>query len=198
MVQVEEARSLQCESRRVPHPSPLDRSPIADAFKFSPALLLARLLSGRSYIPSNIFSSYTFNPRHVPSRANSEELDEDDHGHALTPPPPPDVALEINLSHLIECLNIFGGAGSAGAVDGREGKRRSTGGGIGEEFDDEDDGDGGRPSRRAGGKAGENVKATRVTAGRISWLGEGEPLEVLLYVLPSVSLVSTLSQTRKA
>lgn len=134
----------------------------------------------------------------MPSRANSEELDEDDQGHALTPPPPPDVALEINLSHLIECLSIFGGPGSAGPVDGREGKRRSADGGVGEEFDDEDDGDGGRPSRKAGGMAGENVKATRVTAGRISWLGEGEPLEVLLYVLLSVSLVSTLSQTLNA
>jgi hypothetical protein len=177
MVQVEEARSLQCASRerRVAVPGTDGTA--------SPSLACARAL-GRSYIPSNTFSSYTFNPRAAAPNDGGfhggERPDEDD---VLTPPPPPDVALEINLSHLIECLNIFGGAGGGagggGGGDGGEGRRKR---GDFEGDDDDEDG-GGFGGRRGRGGGGEGASRTgKVTAGRISWLGPGEPLEVLLCV----------------
>lgn len=182
MVQVEEARVLQCRSRRVrpsEHPAPR-----ADARPAGPPCLASRARLGRSYIPSNTFSSYVFNPQ-----ALQDEADRPDEDDELTPPPPPDVALEINLSHLIECLNIFGGAGGGGGgvgADAGEGKRRGSWGGTADDDHEDDDGGGaggwGGGGRKGKGGAEGGARTGKVTAGRISWHGPGEPLEVLLCV----------------
>lgn len=104
----------------------------------------------------------------------------------LTPPPPPDVALEINLSHLIECLNIFGGAGGMGSAggggEGADGGGRRRRGEFEGDDDDDEGGGGGFGGRRGRGGGDGTSRTGKMTAGRISWLGPGEPLEVLLCV----------------
>lgn len=154
-----------------------------------PLIFVSPIITGRSYIPSNTFSSYIFNPQAAGIDPAGERPDEDD---VLTPPPPPDVALEINLSHLIECLNIFGGAGGGSIGGGADGEGRRRRGDF-DGDDDEDEGGGGFVGRRGkGGGGGEGTsRVGKVTAGRISWLGPGEPLEVLLYVRSVTCLLQT-------
>jgi cell cycle checkpoint protein len=104
----------------------------------------SKSLAATAWIPTNIFSSFNF------SHDGTE-------------------VFEVSLDGLLQCLNIFGGAGAAGGgklplLGGK--KRRWAGDGErGEDDDDEWTAD---------------KRKERRTGMRLSWAGEGEPLKVLL------------------
>ncbi|CED83786.1 Checkpoint 9-1-1 complex, RAD1 component [Phaffia rhodozyma] len=138
----------------------------------------ARTLKSTAYIPNNVFTTYTFNPP-PSSDLDQTPLKSQD---SSSPPPLPDAALEINLTHLIECLSIFGTVGSStgGSDETKKGKSRDDG-------DSEDD----FPGRKKDLMSGE-AKGVRITAGRISWAGPGEPLELVLKDESSESAPTTV------
>lgn len=135
--------------------------------------------SAQAFVPFNVFTSYKFNfpedEAHEPSGIDDNDEEED---------PTPQVTLEINLHHLLECLNIFGNAGSVPIGSGGDPFAKKQV----DDFDDDSGGSDGEGGKRRGGGGkwkerdpGGSDKATgRVTAGRISWVGRGHNLDVHL------------------
>ncbi|KAL7414195.1 Rad1/Rec1/Rad17 [Mrakia frigida] len=155
----------------------------------------SRVLLAKAYVPLNVFSSFTFNPPldpNAPPPSSPASVDSDD--PPPEPPLPPSIDIEINLVHLLECLDIFrtSKAAAAGSTK-KEGEEGGGGGMFGggfhskkptwadEDDDDEDDEDaegGERGWKKSGAKGGGGQQ--KITAARISWGGEGELLQVIL------------------
>ncbi|WVF71893.1 hypothetical protein IAT40_006703 [Kwoniella sp. CBS 6097] len=117
-----------------------------------------RTLCAIAWIPSSLFQKFEFNPPEAPA------------------------TFELSLDALLQCLNIFGNAGSTsasgagpsangGGGGGGRGKRRWAGEGEGPDVDDEASGGAGDGGRRKEGKS------TRMM---MTWMGMGHDLEVLL------------------
>ncbi|WWD16204.1 hypothetical protein CI109_100630 [Kwoniella shandongensis] len=114
-----------------------------------------RTLCAIAWIPTNLFTSFTYNPPSTPA------------------------TFELSLDALLQCLNIFGNAGSSamssGAGGGGRGKRRWAGegevgpGGGGDDVEDVGE------RRRGGGGGGE-----KRTGMRMEWKGLGYDLSILL------------------
>ncbi|OCF40635.1 hypothetical protein I317_05567 [Kwoniella heveanensis CBS 569] len=118
-----------------------------------------RTLCAIAWIPSNLFQKFEFNPPEIPA------------------------TFELSLDALLQCLNIFGNAGSVpgsgagpssagGGSGGGRGKRRWAGEGEGSDIDDEaGHGGPGDISRRKEGKR---------TGMIMTWPGVGRDLSVIL------------------
>lgn len=86
------------------------------------------------------------------------------------------MSFSINLFDLLEALNMFGTAGASSTGSGggeRAGKKRKWTDGGG---DDEEDGEDSR--RYPDGGANEARNPAKISAARLSWPGEGEPLRL--------------------
>ncbi|WVQ99013.1 hypothetical protein IAU59_006145 [Kwoniella sp. CBS 9459] len=114
-----------------------------------------RTLCAIAWIPSNLFHEFKFNPPETPA------------------------TFELSLDALLQCLNIFGNAGSTSASGagpsaggGGRGKRRWAGEGEGPDIDEDS----------AGGGAGDSGrrKEGKRTGMRMTWMGMGHDLSVLL------------------
>ncbi|KAF7359202.1 Cell cycle checkpoint protein RAD1 [Mycena sanguinolenta] len=138
----------------------------------------ARTLLGTAYIFAHVFDEYTYNSETATAPQDSQNSDPDEEDN---------VAFEIPLNTLIECLNIFGTAGSIGAVTGSSTgtykKWKRSGDGSDQEGDD-DDGHGRRTSSGTGGTRGiENYfgnASDKGTGMRMSYAGSGCPLTLLI------------------
>ncbi|KAI9637818.1 putative DNA repair protein Rad1 [Dioszegia hungarica] len=109
-----------------------------------------KTLSAIAYIPTNLFQTFTY-----------------------APPDDDAPAFEISLDSLLQCLNIFGNAGSAGsgsALNNMGGKKQRRWAGEGEGGGDDDTS---FSSGRGGGRE-------RRTGMRMTWAGHGEPLSMFL------------------
>ncbi|KAK4688112.1 cell cycle checkpoint protein, partial [Tremellales sp. Uapishka_1] len=100
-------------------------------------------LSAIAYIPCNIFKQFAYTSDHA------------------------EIGLEIDLDTLLQCLNIFGNAGTSGNAPVGDRKRRRWAG------DAEEGAEVVEEEWRKRGKE-------RVTGMRMSWKGHGDPLQILL------------------
>ncbi|KAL0577082.1 checkpoint clamp complex protein Rad1 [Marasmius crinis-equi] len=135
----------------------------------------ARTLLGTAYIFSDVFDEYEYHGESV-----EEEQDTQQEAY--------NSAFEIHLNTLIECLNIFGTAGgSGGSGSGKHVQWKQAG--AGEEQNssgDEDAGDGKGKSRKKTAQGGNTsldlffTKSERKTSMRMSYLGSGYPLTLLI------------------
>ena len=94
------------------------------------------------------------------------------------------MSIDINLSHLLECLDIFRSSKtSASGPTKKDADDGGHGGGFrgkttwADDDDDDDDDELGGGSRRGGKSA---AAPQRITSARIEWGGEGELLKVIL------------------
>ncbi|GAA6009870.1 hypothetical protein JCM10207_002140 [Rhodosporidiobolus poonsookiae] len=145
-----------------------------------------RGLQAHAYISAPSFSTYAFSLSptdpaalsHSPSSPSSSPtpgLDADAEGQGDQP----FCQTSVSLATLLECLNIFGNAGSSGAGAGNPFKREREGTGFG---DDEAGSEfGGRRKRQGGGREEEDADAGREkTSLRLSYQALGEPVVLLL------------------
>ncbi|CAL1703417.1 unnamed protein product [Somion occarium] len=151
----------------------------------------ARTLLAFAFIRNDIFDEYIYIPMEEPEpepQSSQETVDEDEEP---TPPRPKRTLFEVNLSTVIDCLNLFGTAGtSASAVKKHRFKGWNQ---SAQDSDGDDDGteDGsasrrGRTSKSASGmnaSASANTKidqfmsgSTKGTALRMTYAGPGHPL----------------------
>lgn len=131
------------------------------------------MILATAYVFSDIFDEYTYTPPPVsasqpgPSQADSESDPED-----------PATALEIPLTTLIECLNIFGTAGSTAASTASKTKKWHRA------EDESDPGDGGGSGGAASGKGRIDsffsAGGEKKTGMRMSYEGAGYPLTMLM------------------
>ena len=139
-------------------------------------------MTATAYINADIFDEYTYTAPHPRSRRRhrspsgscsprAENFDDDEAGEA-------NVAFEIPLNTLIECLNIFGTAGpvsnsSANSISNMKKWRRA---------DDDDDGGFGeeREGRRGPIDNYFGGKDEKRTGMRMSFVGAGYPLTLLM------------------
>ena len=164
----------------------------------------ARTLLGTAFIFSEVFDEYTYHaepsprvarpqkPRPCQTDPNASGTESDSEAEELD-----NAAFEIPLNTLIECLNIFGTAGPMNAIAAISGS--SGGGGAPSNSkqakkwrrvgDGDSDGEG-----RAGGRGLEAYfgpsAGEKRTGMRLSYLGAGYPLTLIMYVclcLPSLS-----------
>ena len=163
----------------------------------------ARTLLGTAFIFSEVFDEYTYHAEPTPPRAAAEpqkpkprqvdpnasgtesDSDNEENNEELD-----NAAFEIPLNTLIECLNIFGTAGSMNTMASTSGS--SGGGGAPSNSkqakkwhrvgDGDSDGEG-----RAGGRGLEAYfgpsAGEKRTGMRLSYLGAGYPLTLIMYVL---------------
>ncbi|KAJ7778625.1 Rad1/Rec1/Rad17 [Mycena maculata] len=139
----------------------------------------ARTLLGTAYIFANIFDEYTYNSETPPVPQDSQTLDPEEEDNA---------AFEIPLNTLIECLNIFGTAGSSapsagsGNVTGKYKKWKKGG----DDSDQEGDDDTGsrRQSNGTGSTRGIDSyfgnASDKGTGMRMTYAGSGYPLTLLI------------------
>ncbi|KAF8191492.1 Rad1/Rec1/Rad17 [Mycena galopus ATCC 62051] len=135
----------------------------------------ARTLLATAYIFADVFDEYTYNSETPAADSQTSDPEEDNS------------AFEIPLNTLIECLNIFGTAGSSGAATGggtgKYTKWKRAGDGSDHEGDD-DDGRGRRSSNGAGGtRTIDNYfgsTSDKGTGMRMSYTGSGFPLTLLI------------------
>ncbi|GFZ45867.1 hypothetical protein JCM24511_03599 [Saitozyma sp. JCM 24511] len=116
---------------------------------FEVAVEEVRTLGAIAFIPTNLFTSWTFHPPSEPA------------------------IFELSLDALLQCLNIFGNAGSSGAGAGSQtsiGRTRRRWAGEGEDGIDDDD--------AANGRGAGKGKRTGMV---MSWEGHGEPLRMTLH-----------------
>ncbi|GAA5847550.1 hypothetical protein JCM9279_005290 [Rhodotorula babjevae] len=165
-----------------------------------------RSLQAHAYIARDAFSTYDFflsaeDPAayvDAPAPRSSASPGPSSPSQPRSSPPPAPAAggapycqLTVSLSTMLECLNIFGNAGGSGHPFKREGERPPGGDGGEDEGaggggwrgrrgrgrrGSEDGDQGGRYGRR-GGTAQEDGKTTSL---RVSYVGQGEPLVMLL------------------
>ncbi|THG96781.1 hypothetical protein EW026_g5123 [Hermanssonia centrifuga] len=150
----------------------------------------ARTLLATAYIFSSVFDEYEYQPEAPPPQPSA------DSSSSANPPPATDVAFEIPLNTLIECLNIFGTAGTSNSNLNPSTKTRQWRK-VGEEEDGDDQdelrGSGasrrrdgrGRGRGRGGGASGNGridqfFGAEKGTAMRVSYAGPGYPLTLLI------------------
>ena len=157
--------------------------------------------SGTAYIFADIFDEYTYRSESAPSDPNSTS--QDSH-NSQEREESDNAAFEIPLNTLIECLNIFGTAGTTSAS--------ANGGGAGggkykkwrraeDESDDDAVGEdghgrgrgrgGGRGNRGGGGGRGIDHyfgSSEKRTGMRMSYAGAGYPLTLLLWAFHSFLL----------
>ncbi|KAI0059048.1 Rad1-domain-containing protein [Artomyces pyxidatus] len=127
----------------------------------------SRTITATAYIFKDIFDEFAYHPHHPPRSLSREP------SPSPTPPPPApgeiETALEIPLTTLIDCLNIFGTAGlttSGGGGGASKGKKwRRTG-----------DDDRGAENRIEQFFAGGEKR----TGMRLSYAGVGHPLTLLV------------------
>ncbi|KAF7305213.1 hypothetical protein MKEN_01236500 [Mycena kentingensis (nom. inval.)] len=135
----------------------------------------ARTLLGTTYIFADIFDEYAYNSEAETTHEHSDGEDEEDNA-----------AFEIQLNTLIECLNIFGTAGSAaGAGTGRKTKWKRAGDDSGDEGgggnnDDEDAAGAGTDRRRSKGIDQYFGGSEKKTGMRLTYAGSGFPLTLLI------------------
>ncbi|KAI5825395.1 Rad1-domain-containing protein [Schizophyllum commune Tattone D] len=118
----------------------------------------ARSILGVAYIWSGIFDEFTY------TAPDPEDLDTG-------------AAFEVPLSTVLECLNIFGSAGPGAASSSAAHKKWRRA----EDEEEGEDGDG--AGRRRGGKGIEHyigASGDNRTGMRLSFLGEGHPMVLLL------------------
>lgn len=131
-----------------------------------PRSRLTKQPAASAYLTSASFSSYSFT-KEAPARASptpsNDSQDMEDEA--------PYCVFGVSLSTILECLNIFGNAGSSGG--GKE-----WGGKGGEES-------GGRGRRRDEAEL-ESKDDGKVTSLRMTYAGDGEPL-VLLWVADPIA-----------
>ncbi|KAK7035810.1 cell cycle checkpoint protein RAD1 [Favolaschia claudopus] len=138
----------------------------------------ARTLLGTAYIFANTFDEYTYHSETPPAPQNSQDSDGDEDDNS---------AFEIPLNTLIECLNIFGTAGSSGSGAGagnatsKYKKWKRPGEDSEPEGDDDDRGwrssNGGSGARGIDQYFGNTEKGTGM---RMSYAGSGFPLTLLI------------------
>ncbi|KAL1698803.1 Rad1/Rec1/Rad17 [Schizophyllum commune] len=117
----------------------------------------ARSILGVAYIWSGIFDEFTY---------TAPDPEDPDTG----------AAFEVPLSTVLECLNIFGSAGPGAASSSAAHKKWRR-------AEDEEEGDGEGEGRRRGGKGIEHyigASGDNRTGMRLSFLGEGHPMVLLL------------------
>ncbi|KAJ7168370.1 Rad1/Rec1/Rad17 [Mycena crocata] len=136
----------------------------------------ARTLLATAYIFADIFDEYTYNPETPAAPQDSQNSDREEEEEVA--------AFEIPLNTLIDCLNIFGTAGSstagAGGTTGKYKKWKRAG----EDSDPEGDEDDARGRRSSAGTArgidqyfGGSDKGTGM---RMTYAGSGHPLTLLI------------------
>ncbi|KAJ7243420.1 Rad1/Rec1/Rad17 [Mycena haematopus] len=138
----------------------------------------ARTLLATAYIFSHVFDEYTYNSETPTAPRDSQTSDPEEEDNS---------AFEIPLNTLIECLNIFGTAGSSGAgvgnATGKYNKWKRAEDGSDQERDD-DNGRGRRSSNGTGGPRGlDNYFSSASDKGtgmRMSYAGSGFPLTLLI------------------
>ncbi|KAJ7349030.1 Rad1/Rec1/Rad17 [Mycena albidolilacea] len=137
----------------------------------------ARTLLGTAYIFADIFDEYTYNSESAAAPQNSQTSEpEEEEANS---------AFEIPLNTLIECLNIFGTAGSSGAGTGAatgKYKKWKRAGDDSDQEGDEDNGQG-RRSSNGGARGIEHYfgnASDKATGMRMSYAGSGFPLTLLI------------------
>ncbi|KAF7323217.1 hypothetical protein HMN09_00102400 [Mycena chlorophos] len=138
----------------------------------------ARTLLGTAYIFADIFDEYTYHSESEPP-INSQPSDGGDDDDSED-----NAAFEIPLNTLIECLNIFGTAGSSGGANGAGGGRYTKwkrGGDSDNEGGGGDDDDG-NDRRKSKGKGIDQYfgGSDKGTGMRMTYLGSGFPLTLLI------------------
>ncbi|KAI0084004.1 Rad1-domain-containing protein [Irpex rosettiformis] len=143
----------------------------------------ARTLLGTAYIFADIFDEYTYNPpsqQQLPSQ--SQSADSERENEELN------AAFDINLSVLLECLNILGTAGPTTTnLKTNDKAHRFHGLGQGDGGNDNEPG----PSKRNGRKDDKDVAGNarldqyfggggKKTGMRLSYAGAGYPLTLLI------------------
>ncbi|KAF5386954.1 hypothetical protein D9615_001940 [Tricholomella constricta] len=131
----------------------------------------ARTLLGTAFIFSDIFDEYAYRSENSPavSSQSSDDVDMADN-----------VAFEVPLNTLIECLNIFGTAGPA-STNGSNANKFKKWKKPGDDSDNDDDGDrGGRG--KSGSRAIDSYfnGSEKGTGMRMTYAGAGNPLTLLL------------------
>ncbi|KAJ7043037.1 Rad1/Rec1/Rad17 [Mycena alexandri] len=140
----------------------------------------ARTLLATAYIFADIFDEYTYNSESpaAPQDSQNSEPEEEDNS-----------AFEIPLNTLIECLNIFGTAGSSGSAAGAGAatgkyKKWKRGGDDSDQEGDDDDAHGRRSSNGTGGNKSIDHyfgnAADKGTGMRMTYAGSGFPLTLLI------------------
>lgn len=122
-------------------------------------------MSATAYLSNTLFEEWSYKAPKAENQEGKEE--EEDFEDTST-------EIDINLSILNEVLSIYGGSG--GWASGRKNRKNEDQGG-----DDEDEPRG--PLDRYFG--GRNKKTTSL---RMTYLGEGHPLRLLLYVYSTIVL----------
>jgi cell cycle checkpoint protein len=136
-------------------------------------------VAGTAYIFADIFDEYTYNSESpaAPQNSQTSEPEEEEANSAF----------EIPLNTLIECLNIFGTAGSSGAGTGAatgKYKKWKRAGDDSDQEGDEDNGQG-RRSSNGGARGIEHYfgnASDKATGMRMSYAGSGFPLTLLMWV----------------
>ncbi|KAF8655860.1 hypothetical protein AX16_002943 [Volvariella volvacea WC 439] len=132
----------------------------------------ARTLLGTAYIFAEIFDEYAYhseNPRHRNLPSQQSQIDEDEIDNA---------AFEVPLNTIIECLNIFGTAGTASSGGSSHKRWKRPGGGNSDEDSGDKDGGGARgrgPIDQYFGSGSE-----KRTGMRMSYAGPGHPLTLII------------------
>lgn len=144
------------------------------------------MLSAIAYINKQVFDDFVFCPDNAPGPASSQQSD-----HSADNNTTPCVFFELRCDALLECLNVFGTAGSVSATSNAKSNKkkyrgwRKLGQGSGS---DSDDGGGGGASARSGQQMGSGGSARidqssggqKPTGLRMSYEGEGHPLTLLV------------------
>lgn len=136
-----------------------------------------------AYLHFSSFKSYTYDPP-LPSEESQAQIDQladegEEEDERIS-------AFQINLSTMMECLNIFGNAGSNGSNSFSSSNASSGGRGGGEE---------GSSNRFRRNERDEELGGTadgKVTSLRMSYSGYGTPLILLYVVLSSLYFFSSL------
>ncbi|CEQ40850.1 SPOSA6832_02507 [Sporobolomyces salmonicolor] len=158
-----------------------------------------RSIQAHAYITRACFTAYTFilsadspsacfSPLPSPPSPSSSSS-----SSSSSPPPPPEprgapyCQLTVSLSTMLECLNIFGNAGTAGGGNGFQtdqdgGERHGGGEGGWKRRRGRGSGDDEEGRGRAGGRGRDQGGADegKQTSLRLSYAGIGEPLVMLL------------------
>lgn len=143
-----------------------------------------------------MFTSYAFNPPADPKddRGPPSPGSDDSDAQPAEDTPPQNINISINLSHLLECLDIF--RSSKASVAGPTKKDADEFGsgfkGKAPTWADDDDAEDENDDSIGGGggwnKSGKGPAAPqKSTSARITWEGKGEQLEVVLSVIPEPS-----------
>ncbi|KAJ7090378.1 Rad1/Rec1/Rad17 [Mycena belliarum] len=133
----------------------------------------ARTLLATAYIFSHVFDEYTYNFESTEVPQDSQTSDPEDVG----------VAFEIPLNTLIECLNIFGTAGSTSAANTTSKHKKWKRAGEDSDPEEDDDARGRRQSNGTGAKGIDSYfgsAAEKGTGMRMTYAGSGYPLTLLI------------------